>query len=99
MSTLSPTRIPSGSRSLARNAQARILFPSLDAIRGVIDARDNLFCEGILLKGFRSRISEERENVMKKRHESRIDNTRRWYVTAGPSNHKLRPPCGWCYHP
>jgi len=65
MSTLPPTRIPSGSRGLARDARARILLPALDAIRGVIDARDNLFCEGILLKGFRSRISEERENAMK----------------------------------
>lgn len=51
MSTLPPIR---GSRNLAC-AQASILLPALDAIRGVIDARDNFFCEGILGTGFRSR--------------------------------------------
>ena len=50
MSTLPPIPIPSGSCSLACDAQAGISLPALDAIRGVIDARDNFFCEGILLK-------------------------------------------------
>ena len=93
MSTLPPILIPSGSR-LACDAQTSISFPALDAIRGVIDARDNFFCEGILSRCLGlEQVKKEREKCR------RIDNVSpwRWYVTPGPNYSESRPTCGWCY--